>query len=88
MVHVAVSRNGSGHRRARYVGESDEDMLNRRSASSTARESVGIPASAPRYYKPLLMGQNGSRQALVDSTAQRKWGRLGGVPSRAGKRSS
>jgi penicillin-binding protein 2 len=67
-----------------YVGEVSEDMLNQPQFELyNAGDVVGI-SGVERQYNTMLMGQNGSRQALVDSHG-REVGRLGETEAVAGK---
>src|SRR3954447_2067342 len=67
-----------------YVGEVSEDMLNQPQFELySAGDVVGI-SGVERQYNTLLMGQNGSRQALVDSHG-REVGRLGETEAVPGK---
>src|SRR5271168_5387368 len=67
-----------------YVGEVSEDMLNQPQFELySAGDVVGI-SGVERQYNTLLMGQNGSRQALVDSHG-REVGRLGETEAVSGK---
>jgi penicillin-binding protein 2 len=67
-----------------YVGEVSEDMLNQPQFELyNAGDVVGI-SGVERQYNNLLMGTNGSRQALVDSHG-REVGRLGETEAVPGK---
>jgi penicillin-binding protein 2 len=67
-----------------YVGEVSEDMLNQPQFELySAGDVVGI-SGVERQYNNLLMGTNGSRQALVDSHG-REVGRLGETQAIPGK---
>jgi penicillin-binding protein 2 len=67
-----------------YVGEVSEDMLNQPQFELyNSGDVVGI-SGVERQYNTLLMGQNGSRQALVDSHG-REVGRLGETEALPGK---
>jgi penicillin-binding protein 2 len=67
-----------------YVGEVSEDMLNQPQFELySAGDVVGI-SGVERQYNNLLMGTNGSRQALVDSHG-REVGRLGETEAVPGK---
>jgi penicillin-binding protein 2 len=69
-------RNGFMAHLIGYVGEVSEDMLNQPQFELySAGDVVGI-SGVERQYNTLLMGKNGSRQALVDSHG-REVGRLG-----------
>ncbi len=77
-------RNGFLAHLIGYVGEVSEDMLNQPQFELyNAGDVVGI-SGVERQYNTLLMGQNGSRQALVDSHG-REVGRLGETDAVAGK---
>jgi penicillin-binding protein 2 len=77
-------RNGFMAHLIGYVGEVSEDMLNQPQFELyNAGDVVGI-SGVERQYNTLLMGQNGSRQALVDSHG-REVGRLGESEAVAGK---
>jgi penicillin-binding protein 2 len=77
-------RNGFMAHLVGYVGEVTEDMLNQPQFELyNPGDVVGI-SGVERQYNTLLMGTNGSRQALVDSHG-REVGRLGeteAVPGR------
>jgi penicillin-binding protein 2 len=77
-------RNGFMAHLIGYVGEVSEDMLNQPQFELyNAGDVVGI-SGVERQYNSLLIGTNGSRQALVDSHG-REVGRLGeteAVPGR------
>src|SRR5580693_5179810 len=67
-----------------YVGEVSEDMLNQPAFELyNPGDVVGI-SGVERQYNTLLMGKNGSRQALVDSHG-REVGRLGETEAIPGK---
>jgi penicillin-binding protein 2 len=67
-----------------YVGEVSEDMLNQSQFELyNPGDVVGI-SGVERQYNAILMGQNGSRQALVDSHG-REVGRLGETEAIPGK---
>jgi penicillin-binding protein 2 len=67
-----------------YVGEVSEDMLNEPQFELyNPGDVVGI-SGVERQYNTVLMGQNGSRQALVDSHG-REVGRLGETEAIPGK---
>src|SRR5436305_3031842 len=69
-------RNGFMAHLVGYVGEVSEDMLNQPAFELyNPGDVVGI-SGVERQYNTLLMGKNGSRQALVDSHG-REVGRLG-----------
>ena len=77
-------RNGFMAHLIGYVGEVSEDMLNQPQFELyNAGDVVGI-SGVERQYNTLLMGQNGSRQALVDSHG-REVGRLGETEAVPGK---
>ena len=77
-------RNGFMAHLIGYVGEVSEDMLNQPQFELyNAGDVVGI-SGVERQYNTLLMGQNGSRQALVDSHG-REVGRLGETDAIPGK---
>jgi penicillin-binding protein 2 len=85
MVHRRLyPRNGFMAHLIGYVGEVSEDMLNQPQFELyNAGDVVGI-SGVERQYNTLLMGQNGSRQALVDSHG-REVGRLGETEAVPGK---
>jgi penicillin-binding protein 2 len=77
-------RNGFMAHLIGYVGEVSEDMLNMPQFELyNAGDVVGI-SGVERQYNNLLMGTNGSRQALVDSHG-REVGRLGETEAIPGK---
>src|ERR1700691_4905716 len=77
-------RNGFMAHLIGYVGEVSEDMLNQPQFELyNSGDVVGI-SGVERQYNTLLMGQNGSRQALVDSHG-REIGRLGETEAIPGK---
>ena len=77
-------RNGFMAHLIGYVGEVSEDMLNQPQFELyNSGDVVGI-SGVERQYNTLLMGQNGSRQALVDSHG-REVGRLGETDAVPGK---
>ncbi len=77
-------RNGFMAHLIGYVGEVSEDMLNMPQFELyNAGDVVGI-SGVERQYNNLLMGTNGSRQALVDSRG-REVGRLGETEAIPGK---
>jgi len=77
-------RNGFMAHLIGYVGEVSEDMLNQPQFELyDPGDVVGI-SGVERQYNAVLMGQNGSRQALVDSHG-REVGRLGETPAVPGK---
>jgi penicillin-binding protein 2 len=69
-------RNGFMAHLIGYVGEVTEDMLNQPQFELYNPGDVVGVSGVERQYNALLMGQNGSRQALVDSHG-REVGRLG-----------
>ena len=85
MVHRRLyPRNGFMAHLIGYVGEVSEDMLNQPQFELySSGDVVGI-SGVERQYNTLLMGQNGSRQALVDSHG-REVGRLGETEAIPGK---
>ena len=85
MVHRRLyPRNGFMSHLIGYVGEVSEDMLNLPQFELySAGDVVGI-SGVERQYNNVLMGQNGSRQALVDSHG-REVGRLGETEAIPGK---
>jgi len=77
-------RNGFLAHLIGYVGEVSEDMLNLPQFELyNPGDMVGI-SGVERQYNNLLMGKNGSRQALVDSHG-REVGRLGETEAIPGK---
>jgi penicillin-binding protein 2 len=77
-------RNGFMAHLIGYVGEVTEDMLNQPQFELyNPGDVVGI-SGVERQYNTLLMGKNGSRQALVDSHG-REVGRLGETEAIPGK---
>jgi penicillin-binding protein 2 len=77
-------RNGFMAHLIGYVGEVTEDMLNQPQFELyNPGDVVGI-SGVERQYNTLLMGTNGSRQALVDSRG-REVGRLGETEAIPGK---
>ncbi len=77
-------RNGFMAHLIGYVGEVSDDMLNQPQFELfNPGDVVGI-SGVERQYNTLLMGQNGSRQALVDSHG-REVGRLGETEAIPGK---
>jgi penicillin-binding protein 2 len=77
-------RNGFMAHVIGYVGEVSEDMLNQPQFELyNAGDVVGI-SGVERQYNAMLMGTNGSRQALVDSHG-REVGRLGETEAIPGK---
>ena len=77
-------RNGFMAHLIGYVGEVSDDMLNLPQFELyNPGDVVGI-SGVERQYNTLLMGQNGSRQALVDSHG-REVGRLGETEAVPGK---
>jgi penicillin-binding protein 2 len=85
MVHRRLyPRNGFMAHVIGYVGEVSEDMLNDPQFELyNPGDVVGI-SGVERQYNSILMGQNGSRQALVDSHG-REVGRLGETEAIPGK---
>src|SRR5271163_2389903 len=67
-----------------YVGEVTEDMLNEPQFELYSPGDVVGVSGVERQYNSVLMGQNGSRQALVDSHG-REVGRLGETEAIPGK---
>src|SRR5208282_6264006 len=67
-----------------YVGEVTEDMLNQPQLELYSPGDVVGVSGVERQYNSVLMGQNGSRQALVDSHG-REVGRLGETEAVPGK---
>src|ERR1700758_847861 len=77
-------RNGFMAHLIGYVGEVSDDMLNQAGFELyNPGDVVGI-SGVERQYNNLLMGKNGSRQALVDSHG-REVGRLGETEAIPGK---
>jgi penicillin-binding protein 2 len=77
-------RNGFMAHLIGYVGEVTEDMLNQPQFELyNPGDVVGI-SGVERQYNTLLMGKNGSRQALVDSHG-REVGRLGEIEAVPGQ---
>src|SRR5579872_50412 len=77
-------RNGFMAHLIGYVGEVTDDMLNQpQFALYNPGDVVGI-SGVERQYNSMLMGTNGSRQALVDSHG-REVGRLGETDAIPGK---
>jgi penicillin-binding protein 2 len=77
-------RNGFMAHLIGYVGEVSEDMLNQPQFELyNPGDVVGI-SGVERQYNSVLMGENGSRQALVDSHG-REVGRLGETEAVPGK---
>src|SRR5215469_12879287 len=77
-------RNGFMAHLIGYVGEVSDDMLNESAFELyNPGDVVGI-SGVERQYNDLLMGKNGSRQALVDSHG-REVGRLGETEAIPGK---
>src|SRR6516165_6533402 len=85
MAHRRVyPRNGFMAHLIGYVGEVTDDMLNQPQFELyNPGDVVGI-SGVERQYNTLLMGTNGSRQALVDSHG-REVGRLGETEAIPGK---
>ena len=77
-------RNGFIAHLIGYVGEVSEDMLNQPGFELyNPGDVVGI-SGVERQYNGVLMGTNGSRQAVVDSHG-REVGKLGETDAKAGK---
>src|SRR5579864_9454463 len=77
-------RNGFMAHLIGYVGEVTEDMLNQPQFELYNPGDVVGVSGVERQYNTLLMGKNGSRQALVDSHG-REVGRLGETEAVPGK---
>ena len=77
-------RNGFMAHLIGYVGEVSEDMLNQPQFELYNPGDVVGVSGVERQYNNALMGQNGSRQALVDSHG-REVGRLGETEAIPGK---
>ena len=77
-------RNGFMAHLIGYVGEVTDDMLNLPQFELYSPGDVVGISGVERQYNALLMGQNGSRQALVDSHG-REVGRLGETDAVPGK---
>src|SRR5579863_2831270 len=77
-------RNGFMAHLIGYVGEVTEDMLNQPQFELYSPGDVVGVSGVERQYNSLLMGKNGSRQALVDSHG-REVGRLGETEAVPGK---
>src|SRR6202162_4380539 len=77
-------RNGFMAHLIGYVGEVTEDMLNQPQFELYSPGDVVGVSGVERQYNNALMGQNGSRQALVDSHG-REVGRLGETEAVPGK---
>ena len=77
-------RNGFMAHLIGYVGEVSEDMLNQPQFELYSPGDVVGISGVERQYNAVLMGQNGSRQALVDSHG-REVGRLGETEAVPGK---
>jgi penicillin-binding protein 2 len=77
-------RNGFMAHLIGYVGEVSDDMLNQPAFELYSPGDVVGISGVERQYNTLLMGKNGSRQALVDSHG-REVGRLGEVEAVPGK---
>ncbi|HTW59560.1 MAG TPA: penicillin-binding protein 2 [Terriglobales bacterium] len=85
MVHRRLyPRNGFMAHLIGYVGEVSEDMLNQPQFELYSPGDVVGRSGVELQYNNLLMGQNGSRQALVDSHG-REVGRLGETEAIPGK---
>ena len=77
-------RNGFMAHLVGYVGEVTEDMLNQPQFELYNPGDVVGVSGVERQYNTLLMGKNGSRQALVDSHG-REVGRLGETDAEPGR---
>jgi len=77
-------RNGFMAHLVGYVGEVTEDMLNQPQFELYNPGDVVGVSGVERQYNSVLMGKNGSRQALVDSHG-REVGRLGETEAIPGK---
>src|SRR5579864_2953642 len=77
-------RNGFIAHLIGYVGEVTDDMLNLPQFELYSPGDVVGISGVERQYNAMLMGQNGSRQALVDSHG-REVGRLGETEAIPGK---
>ncbi len=77
-------RNGFMAHLIGYVGEVSEDMLNQPQFELYSQGDVVGISGVERQYNAVLMGKNGSRQALVDSHG-REVGRLGETEAIPGK---
>jgi penicillin-binding protein 2 len=77
-------RNGFMAHMIGYVGEVTEDMLNQPQFELYSPGDVVGISGVEREYNSVLMGQNGSRQALVNSHG-REVGRLGETAAIPGK---
>jgi penicillin-binding protein 2 len=77
-------RNGFMAHLIGYVGEVSEDMLNQPGFELYSPGDVVGISGVEREYNGLLMGENGSRQAVVDSRG-REVGRLGETEAVPGK---
>ena len=77
-------RNGFMAHLIGYVGEVTDDMLNQPQFELYSPGDVVGISGVERQYNNLLMGKNGSRQALVDSHG-REVGRLGETEAVPGK---
>ena len=85
MVHRRLyPRNGFMAHLIGYVGEVSEDMLNEPQFELYNPGDIVGRSGVELQYNNLLMGQNGSRQALVDSHG-REVGRLGETEAVPGK---
>jgi penicillin-binding protein 2 len=85
MVHRRLyPRNGFMAHLIGYVGEVSEDMLNQPQFELYNPGDVVGVSGVERQYNSMLMGKNGSRQALVDSHG-REVGRLGETEAVPGK---
>jgi len=77
-------RNGFMAHMIGYVGEVTEDMLNQPQFELNSQGDVVGVSGVERQYNNVLMGKNGSRQALVNSHG-REVGRLGETEAVPGK---
>jgi penicillin-binding protein 2 len=77
-------RNGFLAHLIGYVGEVTEDMLNQPQFELNSQGDVVGVSGVERQYNNVLMGKNGSRQALVNSHG-REVGRLGETEAVPGK---
>ncbi len=85
MVHRRLyPRNGFMAHLIGYVGEVSEDMLNQPQFELYNQGDIVGISGVERQYNAVLMGTNGSRQALVDSHG-REVGRLGETDAIPGK---
>src|ERR1700751_4571270 len=77
-------RNGFMAHLVGYVGEVTEDMLNQPQFEFYSPGDVVGVSGVEKQYNQILMGQNGSRRALVDSRGK-EMGRLDETPAVPGK---